>query len=210
MKRVRGRISNFAEYSISSLSSCQRDGLGGRKRKGVSRLFVCVTRGAWSSARVAKPSISCREGGRRPDEQATRVGPSHQCELTHLVFKTTNGIVAVGGPPFAGHVARLSAWPAQGVTFAKWCEDSCSPRLQLRRLWPHVNSSLTCSPGLRPLPSPQPSCGVPHTGNFYNFYPMDRGPISDSRKGIQCGLRQILCRDVTGAGWSSDPDMMAM
>ena len=92
-----------------------------------------MTRGAWSSARVAKPSISCREGGRRPDEQATRVGPSHQCELTHLVFKTTNGIVAVGGPPFAGHVASLSAWPAQGVTFAKWCEESCSPRLQLRR-----------------------------------------------------------------------------
>lgn len=33
MKRVRGRISNFAEYSISSLSSCQRDGLGEEKGK---------------------------------------------------------------------------------------------------------------------------------------------------------------------------------
>ena len=170
-----------------------------------------MTRGAWSSARIAKPSISCREGGRRPDEQATRVGPSHQCELTHLVFKTTNGIVAVGGPPFAGHVASLSAWPAQGVTFAKWCEDSCSPRLQLRRLWPHVNSSLTSSPGLCPLPSPQPSCGVPntHTGNFYNFYPMDRGPNFGLPKRNQCGFGKYYA-DVTGAGWSSDPDMMAM
>ena len=171
-----------------------------------------MTRGAWSSARVAKPSISCREGGRRPDEQATRVGPSHQCELTHLVFKTTNGIVAVGGPPFAGHVATLSAWPAQGVTFAKWCEDSCSPRLQLRRLWPHVNSSLTSSPGLRPLPSPQPSCGVPNTHReFLQFLPDgSRSYFGLPKRNIQCGLRQILCRDVTGAGWSSDPDMMAM
>lgn len=159
-----------------------------------------MTRGAWSSARVAKPSISCREGGRRPDEQATRVGPSHQCELTHLVFKTTNGIVAVGGPPFAGHVARLSAWPAQGVTFAKWCEDSCSPRLQLRRLWPHVNSSLTSSPGLRLLPSPQPSCtGVPNTHR--EFLPIDsRRVISDSRKGINAGFGKYYAATLRGQG----------